>query len=73
MERLKKLFIDPVDHAFCIVRATGLLVVGLWAWAALVTIVKGHPHLEAIALSGSSIVGTIGVALAAKQATRKAV
>jgi hypothetical protein len=69
---LKKLVIDPIDQQVCLVRSSGVAVLGVWLGGAVASLHAGHIDLEKIALSGSSIVGTVGAAVTAKSYSKRA-
>jgi hypothetical protein len=68
---LKKLVIDPIDQQVCIVRSSGVAVLGVWLGACAMSLHAGHVDLEKIALSGSSIVGTVGAAVTLKSHSKR--
>ena len=61
-----KAFFLSASEAQADVRASGLGVFGLWAWAVVKGILAGHIHLRHIADSGSVIVAAVSAAMTFK-------
>ncbi len=66
--RLKTLIVDPIENGVCIVRASGLAVLGTWTGHAGWELWHHTAHLSTIADSGYKLILAVAAAIRVKHA-----
>ncbi len=71
LTKLKTLIIDPIEDGVCIVRASGLAVLGTWTGHAGWELWHHTARLSTIADSGYKLILAVAAAIRVKHAMRK--